>query len=63
MSAITVLFRYLSLAPASVKRKISEFEGALVKASCTRARAQNGKDISKLFEADFEAVKQTHHST
>lgn len=33
MSAVTVLFKFLSLAGASVKRKISELKGALVKAS------------------------------
>lgn len=33
MSATTVLFRYLSLAAASVKRNISELAGALAKAN------------------------------
>lgn len=33
MSAVTVLFKCLSLAGASVKRKISESNGAIVKAS------------------------------
>lgn len=44
MSAVTVLFRCLSLAGASVKRKTSEFDGAMVKASCTRKRVVSNKD-------------------
>lgn len=47
MSAVTVFFRCLSLAGASVKRNSSELEGALAKASC-RGREGVTVEISQL---------------
>lgn len=65
MSAITVLFRYTSLAGASVKRKISEFRGAPDKASCMSKRAsmiilvKTVYTSTRFFRADFEVVSIT----
>lgn len=66
MSAITVLFSCLSLAGASVKRKISEFEGAPLRASYRRRRVWDSRDSFsqkclhvEFFGADFEVVSKT----
>lgn len=67
MSATTVFFRFLFLAGASVKRKISELKGALAKASYMRKVITRTVKLNlhfiKFLTGDFEVVKEPYHST
>lgn len=67
MSATTVLFRFLSLAGASVKRKISELKGALAKPSYMRKVITRTVKLTlhfiKVLTVDFEVARGTYHST